>query len=264
MGVDQPLGKRPSFWGGFLSVSPRQPKGQPQKRQSHNRVFRLKIEMAVGGTLRPQGAPHGAPWPTGARNQPLVEFATGCPRLVKAHHFWSPQPLLTSRTAPRLMTPPTEVPGPFESGHKGFKNERGPANGRWLFFLGALPLPAKKTNKQTHKQIHKSINTCIIMYVYIYIYIYINLGVCQITLPGDPPTAGQSRSNRGPTGSNRGATLGIAAVSVSSSAVLSQASAGLPPYNWKKEESDVARMGKGSLVQLVQSPSNRRPIPLRR
>ena len=34
-------------------------------------------------------------------------------------------------------------------------------------------------------------------------------------------------------------------------------SAGLPLYNWKKEGSDVARMGRGSLVELVQSPSNR-------
>ena len=35
-------------------------------------------------------------------------------------------------------------------------------------------------------------------------------------------------------------------------------SAGLPLYNWKKEGSDVAQMGRGSLVELVQSPSNRR------
>ena len=55
-------------------------------------------------------------------------------------------------------------------------------------------------------------------------------GLYRITLPGDPAIAGQSRSNRDPTDSNRGAALVIAAVSVSVFAVLSQALACLHPY----------------------------------
>ena len=53
------------------------------------------------------------------------------------------------------------------------------------------------------------------IHIYIYIYVYVGIrGLYKITLPGDPPIAGQTRSNRCPTGSNRGATLGIAAASV--------------------------------------------------
>ena len=37
-------------------------------------------------------------------------------------------------------------------------------------------------------------------------------------------------------------------------------SAGRPAYNWKQEGSDVARIGRGSLVELVQSLSNCGPI----
>ena len=89
---------------------------------------------------------------------------------------------------------------------------------------------------------------------------YVCMCVCggcrKVTLFGDPPIAGQSRSNRGPAGSNRGATLGIARFEFRR--LIS--SAGLPAYNWKQEGGDVARMGRGSLVELVQSPSNRGPI----
>ena len=84
--------------------------------------------------------------------------------------------------------------------------------------------------------------------------IYIYMGVIQNYFAwGTPPIAGQSRSNRGPAESNRGATLGI-----EFSRLIS--GAGLPAYSWKQEGGDVARMGRGSLVELVQSPSNRRPI----
>ena len=66
-------------------------------------------------------------------------------------------------------------------------------------------------------------------------YVCMCVGVVQNYFAWRPPIAGQSRSNRGPTGSNRGATLGIAAVSVSSSAVLSQALAFLHITGKRKE-----------------------------
>ena len=84
-------------------------------------------------------------------------------------------------------------------------------------------------------------------------------GLCKITLPGDPPIAGQSRSNRGPTDSNRGATLVIAAVSIRFSLFyLKRWPSSI--HTWKLEGRDVARMGRASLVKFVQSPSNCGPI----
>ena len=57
----------------------------------------------------------------------------------------------------------------------------------------------------------------------------------------------ESPANRDPTGSNRGATLGIAAY--------------LKRWPSRKQEGiDADRMGTGSLVEFVQSPSNRGPI----
>ena len=78
-------------------------------------------------------------------------------------------------------------------------------------------------------------------------------GVSKITLPGNPPIAGQSRSNRGPTNSNRGAMLGIAAVSVSRLAVLSQALAFLHPY-LETGSSDGQALTGGTRPIAVQSP----------
>ena len=75
---------------------------------------------------------------------------------------------------------------------------------------------------------------------------------------GTPSIAGQSRSNRGPTDSNRGATLVIAAVSVRFSlSYLKRWPSSI--HTWKLEGSDIARMGRALLVTFVQSPSNRRP-----
>ena len=84
-------------------------------------------------------------------------------------------------------------------------------------------------------------------------------GLSKITLPGNPPIAGQSRSYRGPTNSNRGAMLGIAAVSVSLLAVLIQALAFLHPY-LETGSSDWQALTGGTRPIAVQSPSNRGPI----
>ena len=81
-------------------------------------------------------------------------------------------------------------------------------------------------------------------------------GCTTKTLPGDPPPiAGQSRYNRDPTGPNRGATLGIAAVSVSSFAILSQALAFSHITGNKKEVTWL-----GWAAAHWWNSSNRRPI----